>query len=133
MINTLINMIIVDLKDLDLAFKGELTMTAGMEDLMDKIQLNRLPEEWAKKSWMTTRGLNSWLDNMKQRLELLNLWKEEPTMINKTICFLNRLYKPNSFLTAIKQVCAQKTGQGLNKLYIQTDIQKKFHWEPEVA
>lgn len=30
-------MIIVDLKDLDLAFKGELTMTAGMEDLMDKI------------------------------------------------------------------------------------------------
>jgi len=133
LINTLINMIIVDLKDLDLAFKGELTMTAGMEDLMDKIQLNRLPEEWAKKSWMTTRGLNSWLDNMKQRLELLNLWKEEPTMINKTICFLNRLYKPNSFLTAIKQVCAQKTGQGLNKLYIQTDIQKKFHWEPEVA
>jgi len=27
-------MVIVDLKDLDLAFKGELTMTAAMEDLM---------------------------------------------------------------------------------------------------
>jgi hypothetical protein len=58
-------MVIVDLKDLDLAFKGELTMTAAMEDLMQQFQLNRLPEEWAKKSWMTTRGLNSWLDNMK--------------------------------------------------------------------
>jgi dynein heavy chain len=126
-------MVITDLKDLDLAFKGELTMTAAMEDLMQQFQLNRLPAEWAKKSWMTTRGLNSWLDNMKQRLDLLNMWKDEPTMINKTVCFLNRLYKPNSFLTAIKQVCAQKTGQGLNKLYIQTDIQKKFHWEPEVA
>ena len=99
-------MVITDLKDLDLAFKGELTMTAAMEDLMQQFQLNRLPAEWAKKSWMTTRGLNSWLDNMKQRLDLLNLWKDEPTMINKTICFLNRLYKPNSFLTAIKQVCA---------------------------
>merc|ERR1711957_1075895 len=31
-----------------------------------------------------------------------------------------------------KQVCAQKTGQGLNKLFIQTDVQKKFHWDPEV-
>jgi len=102
LINTLIAVVVVDLKDLDLAFKGELTMTAAMEDLMEKIMLNRLPDEWAKKSWMTTRGLNSWLDNMKQRLELLNLWKDEPTMINKTICFLNRLYKPNSFLTAIK-------------------------------
>lgn len=30
-------------------------------------------------------------------------------------------------------MCAQKTGQGLNKLYVQTDILKKFHWEPEVA
>jgi len=46
---------------------------------------------------------------------------------------LNRLYKPNSFLTAIKQVCAQKTGQGLNKLYVRTDVLKKMHWDPEVA
>lgn len=107
-------------------------MTAGMEGLMDDIMFNRMPGEWAKHSWMTTRGLNSWLDNMKQRLEMLNQWKDDPTVINKTICFLNRLYKPNSFLTAIKQVCAQKTGQGLNKLYIQTDIQKRMHWDPEV-
>ena len=107
-------------------------MTAGMEALMEDIQFNRIPGEWMKFSWMSTRGLNSWLDNMKQRLDMLNQWKDDPTIINKTVCFLNRLYKPNSFLTAIKQVCAQKTGQGLNKLFIQTDVQKKFHWDPEV-
>ena len=132
LINTLINQIIIDLKDLELAFKGELTMTAAMEDLMENIFLNKICKEWAKKSWMTTRGLGSWLDNLKQRLELLNLWKDDPTTINKSICFLNRLYKPNSFMTAIKQVCAQKTGQGLNRLYIQTDVTKRFHWEPEL-
>merc|ERR1719478_929408 len=108
-------------------------MTQATEDLMDNIYLNKIPDEWKKKSWETTRSLNPWLENMKQRLDMLNLWKDEPTIINKTVCFLNRLYKPNSFLTAIKQVCAQKTGQGLNKLYIQTDVTKRFHWEPEVA
>lgn len=108
-------------------------MTASMEDLMENIYLNKICAEWAKKSWMTTRGLGSWLDNLKQRLELMNLWKDDPVAINKTVCFLNRLYKPNSFLTAIKQVCAQKTGQGLNKLYVQTDVLKKMHWDPEVA
>jgi len=46
LINTLINMVIVDLKDLDLAFKGELTMTAAMEDLMEMIFYNKLPAEW---------------------------------------------------------------------------------------
>lgn len=81
MINTLINKVIVDLKDLDLAFKGELTMTAAMEDLMENISLNKICAEWAKKSWMTTRGLSSWLDNMRQRLEMLNLWKDDPAMI----------------------------------------------------
>lgn len=64
---------------------------------------------------------------------MLNLWKDDPATLNKTICFLNRLYKPNSFLTAIKQVCAQKTGQGLNKLYVATDVLKRFHWEPETV
>jgi dynein heavy chain, axonemal len=132
LINTLINLLIVDLKDLELAFKGELTMTGYMEGLMEAIELNRIPTEWAKKSWKTSRALSSWVENLKQRLEQLNLWKDEPTQINKTICFLNRLYKPNSFMTAIKQVCAQKTGQGLNRLYIQTDVTKRFHWEPEL-
>jgi len=65
LINTLINLIIIDLKDLELAFKGELTMTAAMEDLMENIYLNKICAEWAKKSWMTTRGLGSWLDNLK--------------------------------------------------------------------
>jgi len=47
-------------------------MTAGMEALMEDIQFNRIPGEWMKFSWMSTRGLNSWLDNMKQRLDMLN-------------------------------------------------------------
>jgi len=132
LINTLIGVIVGDLKDLDLAFKGELTMTNYMEKIMTAIELNRIPVEWNKKSWKTTRSLTSWVDNLGQRLEQLNIWKDEPGTIHRQICFLNRLYKPNSFLTAIKQVCAVKTGQGLNKLYIQTDVQKRFHWEPEL-
>jgi len=132
LINTLIKIMVTDLKDLDLAFKGELTMTGAMETLMENIMFNKIGAEWSKKSWQTTRGLATWLDNLKQRLEMLNLWKDDPTQINKTICFLNRLYKPNSYLTAIKQVCAQKTGFGLNKLNIVTDVQKKFHYEPEI-
>lgn len=40
LINTIINLLIVQLKDLALAFKGELTMTAGMEAMMECIALN---------------------------------------------------------------------------------------------
>lgn len=64
LINTLISMIVGDLKDLELAFKGELTMTSYMEKIMESIEFNRIPVEWMKKSWKTSRSLTSWVDNL---------------------------------------------------------------------
>jgi dynein heavy chain len=46
--NVLIRAITSSLADIDLAFKGELTMTEQMENLMDSISLNRVPAPWAK-------------------------------------------------------------------------------------
>lgn len=101
--NNLINEILRSLGECELAFKGELTMTDKMEALIDSIFMDRVPESWAKLAFPSTRGLGSWLDNLKHRLDQLNLWKEEPTQIPKVV-FLNRLFNPNSFLTAIQQV-----------------------------
>lgn len=129
--NTLIESIVTSLGEIVLAFKGELTMSEAMEQLMDSINLNRVPDKWAKLAFPSTRGLNSWLDNLKQRLEQLNLWKENPEKI-PTVTFLNRMFNPQSFLTAIKQINARSKQQELNKLYIQTDILKKMYWEPDL-
>lgn len=99
--NALIEAIVGSLGEIILAFKGELTMSEAMEELMDSIFLNRVPGKWAKLAFPSTRGLNSWLDNLKQRLEQLNNWKENPEKI-PTVTFLNRMFNPQSFLTAIK-------------------------------
>lgn len=126
--NVLISKITQSLADLELAFKGELTMTDRMETLMNSIYLDRVPDVWSKFAYPSTRGLGSWLDNLKHRLEQIKQWQEEPTQIPKVI-FLNRLFNPQSFLTAIKQVNSRATGNELNKLYIQTEITKKMPGE----
>lgn len=77
--NVLIKVIVSSLKDVELAFKGELTMTANMETLMEAIFFNQVPATWAKFAFPSSRGLGSWLDNCKQRLEQLNMWKENPS------------------------------------------------------
>merc|ERR1711994_1104062 len=82
---------------------GELTRSEAMEKLMEAIFMNKVPDAWRKLSFETTRGLGSWLDNIKQRLEQLNMWKESPEK-----------EPPITFL---------------NKLYNQTEIQKKMYWE----
>lgn len=99
--NVLINEILKALSDVDLAFKGELTMTEQMETLMSSINFNRVPNTWSNLAFPSTRPLGSWLDNLKHRLDQLNNWKEDPVSIPK-VTFLNRLFNPQSFLTAIK-------------------------------
>jgi len=129
--NILINEIIDSLREIELSFKGELTMTEKMEQLMDAIFFDKVPATWAKLAFPSTRGLGSWLDNLKHRLDQLNLWKEDPTRV-PTVVFLNRLFNPQSFLTAIKQVYARERQQELNRLYIQTEITKKMYYEADL-
>lgn len=129
--NALIRSIVTALAEIELAFKGELTMTEKMEDLMAAIYANRVPAPWAKIAYQSTRGLASWLDNLRARLEQLNLWKDDPSK-KPTVTFLNRLFNPQSFLTAIKQVYCRATDQELNALLIYTDVLKKFYWEADL-
>ncbi len=128
--NVLINEIVNSLKEIELSFKGELTMTEKMEQLMDSIYFDKVPASWSKHAFSSNRPLGSWLDNLKHRLDQLNMWKEDPVK-TPTVVFINRLFNPQSFLTAIKQIYAREKQQELNKLYIQTEITKKLYWDEE--
>jgi len=64
-INILCSAILRSLADIELANKGELTRSEAMENLMEQIYMNKVPAEWMKFSFETTRGLGSWLDNIK--------------------------------------------------------------------
>jgi dynein heavy chain len=44
-------------------------MTEKMEALMQAIFMNKTPVTWEKFAYPSTRGLGSWLDNLKQRLD----------------------------------------------------------------
>jgi dynein heavy chain len=129
--NNLIKTIVESLRDVELAFKGELTMTENMETLMNAIFFNAVPATWAKHAFPSARGLGSWLDNLKHRLDQLNLWKENPQNI-PGVTFINRLFNPQSFLTATKQVYSKEKQAELNKLNIQTDVLKKLYWEADL-
>ena len=129
--NALIRAIVASLAEIELAFKGELTMTDRMETLMAAIFVNQVPAPWAKLGFPSTRGLASWLDNLRQRLDQLNAWKDDPQR-KPAVTFLNRLFNPQSFLTAIKQVHARESGLELNVLTINTEVLKKLYWEADL-
>ena len=118
------------LKEINLALNGELTTTDKMEKTIDSLVLEKVPSTWTELAWPSCRGLSSWLVNLQARVEQLSKWKDEPTTVPK-VTNIARLFNPQSFLNAVKQFHAQKTQSELNKLYIQTDITKRYENEIE--
>ncbi|PHJ22964.1 dynein heavy chain family protein [Cystoisospora suis] len=118
------NEIIRSLNELELGFKGELTMSSVMEELGEYLILDRVPPTWTKLAFPSTRPLASWLSNLKERVEHLQEWTREPTSIPKVVD-LSKLFNPQSFLTAIKEVTSQQHQLELNKLTIVTSVTKK--------
>merc|ERR1712046_312201 len=92
---------------------------------MNCLHSDALPPVWAKKAWPSKRTLSMWLVNLTQRIQQLEEWTQNPMEIPK-VTWLSGLIIPQSFLTALCQVSAQKNQLELDKLVIQTDVSKKM-------
>merc|ERR1712194_41598 len=113
--NVLLAEIRRSIKELQLGFAGELTMSEAMEDLMTSLYMDRVPVSWEKRAWPSLKPLASWVKNFSDRLFQLEEWMNNPSEIPK-VTWLSGLVNPMSFLTAICQVTAQKNQWELDKL-----------------
>jgi dynein heavy chain len=111
--------------ELQLGFRGELTMSDKMEALMDSLFMDSIPAMWVKKSWPSLRPLASWSANFSDRLAQLEEWSAAPGDIPK-VTWIAGMVNPMSFLTAICQVTAQKASLPLDTLVTFTDVTKKM-------
>ena len=125
LMNALIETMLATLEELDLGFKGELTMGDHMERLQDALFLDRVPGAWSKVAYPSIRGLTTWLANLKGRLEQLREWTQGPTDI-PVVTWLSGLFNPTSFLTAVMQTTAQAQSLELDKLRVATEVTKRM-------
>jgi dynein heavy chain len=122
--NGLVYEMVRGLSELQLGFKGELTMSEGMESLANSLYMQKLPMWWVKLGFPSTRPLGAWLVNLKERVVQLEEWIADPLNIPK-VTDIAKLFNPQSFLTAIKQLCCQTQQLELNKLQVFTEVTKR--------
>merc|ERR1711937_1054929 len=75
----LTNEMIRSLLELQLGFKGELTMSAPMEALMNSLYMEKIPPYWSKLAFPSTRPLATWITNLSDRCAQLDEWCGDPT------------------------------------------------------
>jgi dynein heavy chain len=120
------------LLELQLGFKGELTMSAPMEALMNSLYLEKIPAYWAKLAFPSTRPLATWITNLADRCQQLDDWCGDPVTIPKVVD-VSKLFNPQSYLTAIKQKTCQEQMLELDKLQVFTDVTKREKSQIEAA
>ncbi|XP_065827108.1 dynein beta chain, ciliary-like, partial [Oscarella lobularis] len=112
------------LKELDLGLKGELTITADMEDLQSSLFLDVVPASWAKRAYPSLNGLTAWYVDLLLRIKELESWVADFQM--PAVIWLAGFFNPQSFLTAIMQSMARKNEWPLDKMCLQCDVSKKW-------
>jgi dynein heavy chain len=124
--NNLLSEIVRSLKELLLGFAGELTISDAMDTLKNSLFLDVIPGTWYKRAWPSQRKLATWLLDFQLRLNQLEEWSNNPLEIPK-VTWISGFVNPQSFLTAICQVTAQRNQWELDKLITWTDITKKYN------
>jgi len=92
-----------------------------MEKLINSLANGQVPVIWQNKAYPSLRGLGSWLTNLADRCGQLEEFTRSPDEDMKMV-YINRLFNPQSYLTAIKQIKGSTEGLELNKLTTITQV-----------
>uniref|UniRef100_A0A4W3JPZ5 Dynein axonemal heavy chain 11 n=1 Tax=Callorhinchus milii TaxID=7868 RepID=A0A4W3JPZ5_CALMI len=111
------------LKELDLGLKGELTVSAEMEDLQSAVYYDKVPEIWTRLAYPSSCGLAQWFCDVLLRCRELDTWTHDLGL--PAVVWLSGFFNPQSFLTAIMQSMARKNEWPLDKMCLTVDVTKK--------
>ncbi|KAJ6660734.1 hypothetical protein lerEdw1_017360 [Lerista edwardsae] len=125
--NVLIHEIRRSLKELDLGLKGELAISAEMEQLQTALFFDNLPDTWMKLAYPSTYGLAQWYSDLLLRCRELDSWAQDLTL--PTVVWIAGFFNPQSFLTAVMQSLARKNEWPLDKMHLTVDVTKKYKEE----
>ncbi|XP_022817840.1 dynein beta chain, ciliary-like [Spodoptera litura] len=121
--NRLMGEIRRSLKETELGLKGELTISGDMEQLMESLFMDNVPESWSKLAYPSLLGLAAWFSDLCIRLTELENWTGDFTL--PPAVWLAGFFNPQSFLTAIMQQTARKNEWPLDKMCLNCDVTKK--------
>ena len=94
--NGLINTIRNSLKDLKKAIKGEVLLSAQLEDALKSLLDGKVPALWKSKSYPSLKPLGGYVTDLKARLEFFQNWIDHGI---PPYYWISKFYFTQGFLT----------------------------------
>ncbi|KAJ3039942.1 Dynein heavy chain 10, axonemal [Rhizophlyctis rosea] len=124
--NMLVDRMASSLRDLRRALKGEIGMSAKLDELANSLFNGALPNLWRSLAPQTEKGLGSWMLHFERRFQQYSTWiksGEPPVM------WLSGLHVPEAYITALVQTTCRKNGWPLDRSTLYTTVTE--HTDPK--
>ncbi|KAJ3299892.1 Dynein heavy chain 10, axonemal [Borealophlyctis nickersoniae] len=117
--NMLVERMASSLKDLRRALKGEIGMSAKLDELANSIFNGTLPNLWRGLAPQTEKGLGSWMLHFERRFQQYSSWIKNGEPI---VMWLSGLHVPEAYITALVQTTCRKNGWPLDRSTLYTQV-----------
>lgn len=97
--NTLTKVIKTSLKNLKLAIKGEVLLSADLEAALNSLKVGKVPAMWLAKSYPSLKSLGSYMNDLFERLGWFKEWSDTD---HPETMWISRFHFTQGFLTGAK-------------------------------
>jgi dynein heavy chain len=111
------------LDQLDKAIQGTVVMSQPLEDMANRFNDDKVPDQWENVGYPCLKPLSSWIPDLIKRVEFISSWLYSGP---PATFWLPSFFFPQGFMTAAMQTYARKTATAIDTLQFKSHVVDGF-------